>query len=143
LAVALFGIGAGGLLYRTRREEQRPSLAGLAITSALEAVALAIPLALGDRLAVMAAMLRSFDALGFGFIVAGWTLICAVVVLPASVMAGIQFPLLIALLGQGRRGVGADIGRTYAWNTAGAIVGSVAGGFGLLPLIGAVGAWKL
>ncbi|MFZ5830377.1 MAG: fused MFS/spermidine synthase, partial [Planctomycetota bacterium] len=30
---------------------------------------------------------------------------------------------------------------TYAWNTAGAIAGSLAGGFGLLPILTAPGAW--
>jgi spermidine synthase len=55
----------------------------------------------------------------------------------------VQFPLLIALLGEGEADVGRQVGQAYAWNTAGAILGSLAGGFGLLPLLGAPGAWKL
>ena len=61
-------------------------------------------------------------------------------VLPAAFVAGVQFPLLIALLGRGDQHVGRQVGLTYAWNTAGAIVGSLAGGFGLLPLLTAPGA---
>ncbi|HYR29344.1 MAG TPA: fused MFS/spermidine synthase, partial [Thermoanaerobaculia bacterium] len=50
---------------------------------------------------------------------------------------------LIALLGRGRENVGRQIGAAYAWNTAGAIAGSLAGGFGILPLLSAPGTWRL
>ena len=50
--------------------------------------------------------------------------------------------LLIALLGRGRTDIGKDAGYAYASNTLGAIAGSIAGGFGLLPLLSASGAWK-
>src|SRR5207247_2032993 len=36
-----------------------------------------------------------------------------------------------------------QVGLAYAWNTAGAIAGSLAGGFGLLPLLSAPGVWRL
>ena len=71
----------------------------------------------------------------------GWTVVAALVVLPAAFVAGLQFPLLISLLGRGREKVGAHVGLAYAWNTAGAIVGSLAGGFGLLPILSATGTW--
>jgi spermidine synthase len=97
---------------------------------------------LGDRLAVLAAHLRSFSAVGFGPQVLGWSLVIAIVVLPAATVAGFQFPLLVALLGRGGSGIGRHVARTYALNTAGAIAGSLAGGFGLLPVLSAPGAWK-
>jgi len=58
-------------------------------------------------------------------------------------VAGAQFPLLIALLGRGRAHVGRDIARATAFNTGGAVLGSLAGGFGLLPLLTAPGCWRL
>src|SRR6185295_456324 len=73
----------------------------------------------------------------------GWTVITTIVVLPAAFVAGVQFPILIALLGRGREHVGKQIGLAYATNTLGAIVGSLAGGFGLLPLLSAPGCWRL
>jgi predicted membrane-bound spermidine synthase len=66
--------------------------------------------------------------------------VTGIVVLPASVVAGYQFPLLIALFGRGRERLGHQIGVVYASNTIGAIVGSLAGGFGLLPALSAPGA---
>ena len=58
--------------------------------------------------------------------------------LPAAVVAGFQFPLLVSLLGRGGRDVGRHTARAYALNTAGAIVGSLAGGFGLMPVFTAL-----
>ncbi len=142
LAVALAGIGLGGALYAFLRRGA-PTLGGFAITCTLEALALAIPFALGDRIAMLANALRAFGALGFDGHVAAWVMITSIVVFPAAAISGIQFPLLIALLGRGRENVGRQIGAAYAWNTAGAIAGSLAGGFGLMPLLTAPGTWRL
>ena len=142
LAVALLGIGAGGLVYGLGSERVRPSLIGFAATCALEALALVVPFALGDRLALLALHLQGLGAAGFGGLVLGWSAVTAIVVLPAALVAGYQFPLLVAILGAGQRRVGREVGLAYAWNTAGAILGSIAGGFGLLPLLSAPGAWR-
>ncbi len=143
LAVALLGIGLGGLLYGAGSRQIRPTLAAFALTCSLEALALAVPFALGDRLAVLAVILHPLAGAGFLPLVLGWTAVTAIVVLPAAVVAGYQFPLLIALLGSGNRGVGREVGVTYAANTVGSIAGSIAGGFGLLPLLSAPGVWRL
>ena len=65
------------------------------------------------------------------------------VVFPAALVSGIQFPMLISLLGTGRERVARHVGMTYAANTLGAIAGALAGGFGLLPALGALGCWRL
>src|SRR5204862_7277990 len=123
------GIGRGGAAYAVWGGSRQATRAGLALTCSLEAVAIAVPSALGDRIAVLANLLRAVGAEGFGGYVFGWTIVTTIVVFPAAVIAGIQFPLLISLLGSGRDDVGHQVGLAYAWNTAGAIVGSLAGGF--------------
>jgi len=143
LAVALAGIGLGGAVYSLWGGGGRASVGGFALTCTLEALAVIAPFALGDRLAYATLYLRPLGTLGFGGYVITWVLITAVVVLPAAFISGIQFPMLISLLGRGREDIGRDVGAAYAWNTAGAIAGSLAGGFGLLPLLSAPGAWKL
>lgn len=143
LAVALLGIGLGGLLYGAGSGARRPTLVSFAATCSLEALFLALPFALGDRVAVIAALLRPLSAAGFLPLVGAWAAVTALVVLPAAIVAGYQFPLLIALLGRGRRDVGREVGVTYAVNTVGAILGSIAGGFGLIPLLSAPGVWRL
>ena len=139
LAIALLGIGIGGALYSVW---SIATPGALAVTAALEALAMIIPFVLGDRLALLAHLLRSLGNAGFGGHVLAWTALTGIVVLPAAVVAGFQFPLLIALLGRGRADIGHHVGMAYAWNTAGAITGSLAGGFGVLPLLTAPGAWR-
>jgi len=142
LAFALAGIGAGGLLYSAGGRERRPTLVGFGATCALEAVFLILPFALGDRLAILAVGIQGLDASGFGGLVLEWALVTTVVVFPAALIAGYQFPLLVGVLGSGRSAVGREVGLTYAWNTLGAIAGAVAGGFGLMPLVTAPGLWR-
>ncbi|MBJ6762398.1 fused MFS/spermidine synthase [Myxococcaceae bacterium JPH2] len=143
LALALLGMGLGGAAYAWGFRHRSATLSGFALTCAAEAALIALPFALGDRLAVIAALLRPLGGMGFGGMVLGWTLVTAVVVLPAAFVAGVQFPLLLALMGRGGHEVGQQVGRVYAWNTAGAIVGSLGGGFGILPLITAPVTWQL
>ena len=128
LAVALLGIGLGGTAYALWGRKQTPALAGLALTCILEALCVAIPFALGDQLAVLAGGLREWGALGFGGLVLSWSVVVGIVVLPTAVVAGYQFPLLIALLGPGARQLGLDVGWTYAWNTLGCHSGCLARG---------------
>jgi spermidine synthase len=143
LAIALLGIGLGGAAYALAGARRAATLEGFAATCLAEAALVLLPLALGDRLALLAIQLRSLAAFGFAGEVAGWGVVAAIVVLPAAVVSGVQFPLLIALLGRGRRRVGRQVGLTYACNTGGAIVGALAGGFGLMPLLSAPGCWRL
>jgi hypothetical protein len=106
-----------------------------------EAAFTIIPFALGDRLAVLAAD-RSQSAHTFVELIVAWGLVAAIVVLPVALVSGLQFPLLIALLGEGRQTVSRHLGMTYAWNTLGAIAGSLIAGFGAMPLLGAPGMWR-
>jgi len=142
LAVALLGIGLGGGAYGVFGRRRLATVSGLAITCALEAFFIAVPFALGDQLALLAALLRSLGTLGFTGHLIGWSIVTSIVVLPVAIVAGVQFPLLIALLGHGSHDVGQHTGAAYAWNTGGAIFGSLAGGFGLLPLLSAPGTWR-
>jgi predicted membrane-bound spermidine synthase len=142
LAVALAGIGIGGLLYALISSDRPATLSGFACSCLLESAAMATAFALGDRLAILALALQPLGHASFNAQVTGWTLITALVVLPAAIVAGYQFPLLIALFGRGREQLGKQIGLAYATNTIGAIVGSLAGGFGLLPWLSAPGTWR-
>lgn len=143
LIVALLGIGSGGVIYSLFVSERRPTLNAFACICALEALFLAIPYALGDQIALSAMLLKPLATLGFGGRILGWLGICGIIVFPPAFFAGIQFPVLLGLLGKGREKVGSQTGTAYAWNTAGAIAGSLAGGFGLIPLLTAPGTWKL
>jgi len=141
LAVALAGIGIGGMLYSRLR--LIPSITLFALTCAFEGLVIAIPFALGDRIALLALTLRPLASSGFGASVLVWAIIAAIVVLPAAIVSGAQFPLIVGLYGKGANNVGRDVGAAYLANTFGSIVGSIAGGFGLLPALSAPTCWKL
>lgn len=143
LAVALAGIGFGGVAYSMFGGRRTPTLNAFALTCALEALFIAIPYACGDRLALAAMLLQPLGTLGFYGRVIAWTSLCGIVVAPAAFVAGIQFPMLLGLLGKGRDEIASQTGLAYAWNTAGAIAGSLAGGFGFIPLFSAPGTWRL
>lgn len=143
LAVALAGIGLGGAAYPLLTALKKPSAGMLALTCLLEALAMLLPFAAGDSIAVLTAQLRPMDVFGFTGLLGVWTIICIIVVFPASFISGIQFPLIIALMGKGSRGVGKQTGLAYACNTSGAIAGSLAGGFGFMPWLTAPGCWLL
>lgn len=143
LVVALLGLGLGGASYSAWFKNRPPTAYAFAVTCLLEALFLLAPFALGDRLALWALALRSLAGLGFFALASGWAAVTAVVVFPAAFIAGAQFPLLMALLGRGRRDVGAHVGNAYAWNTAGSILGSLSGGFGLIPWLSAPGLWRV
>lgn len=142
LAFALLGIGAGSVAYTLWSRHLRASLEALALTCSLEALFLALPFFAGDRLAFFDLELRALVRHGFAAQVAAWAVVTGLVVVPPALVSGFQFPLLIALLGRGDEALGRQAGRAYAWNTLGAIVGSLAGGFGLLPLLSAPGTWR-
>lgn len=143
LVMALLGIGLGGAAYSIAFRHRAATLSGFALTCAAEAFFIALPFALGDQLAVAASLLRPLGALGFGGMMLSWALVSAVVILPAAFISGIQFPLLLALVGKGSQDVGKQVGQVYAWNTVGSIVGSLAGGFGVIPLVTAPVTWQL
>lgn len=143
LAVALAGIGAGGFAYSTLGSFRVPTLKGFAFTCALEALFLAIPFALGDDLAIAAGVLQGMGVFGFGGLTLAWVLVCSLLVFIPAFIAGVQFPLLIGLLGRGGEHLGKDVGLAYAFNTGGSIAGSLLAGFVLVPALGALVSWKL
>lgn len=142
LAVALFGIGSGGWVYAAFAR-RRPRPQALALSCAFLAAALAFPFFLGDRVAFFALHIRPLGQLGYSWQLVAWLLPAILVLFPAAFVSGVQFPLLIAFLGAGERRVGNDVGQAYAWNTVGAIAGSLLGGMGLLTLLSATGSWRL
>ncbi len=82
LAVALVGIGIGGLFYSLIGRDRPASLSGFAVCCLLEAAAVAATFALGDRVALLALALLPLGAVGFTAAIGGWTLVTAIVVLP-------------------------------------------------------------
>ena len=63
-------------------------------------------------------------------------IIVSTVVLLPTIFLGMTLPCVAGILAQRLATVGRDVGRCYAYNTAGAIAGSVLTGFILIPFLG-------
>jgi spermidine synthase len=142
LALALLGIAIGGALHSLLGPESGGTPSTLAVTCLLEAFFLALPFVFADDLAVLAGLLRPLSTFGLTGLAFGWCIVAGAIILPAAVIAGYQFPLLISLLRPRSPGIGSAVALGYAANTAGSIVGALLGGFGLLRLLSAPGAWR-
>lgn len=138
LSVALLGLGIGGVLYGIWSVRRGACWEHLGLCFLAQAFFLWAPLAWGDGLAVWAARLDPGPTGSFGARVGVWVLLSSVFIFPSALLSGFLFPLFLALLGRGARGVAADSGRLYGANTLGAVVGSILGGFVLLSAFGAV-----
>jgi len=144
LCVVLAGMGAGGLLYALVLKRAEPSLAGFTLVSAAQTLAVLVPFALGDRVAHLALVLNdNLRGIGLVPMAAGWAVVMSLLAFFPALLSGMQFPLLVSLLGRGNAGVGRQLGRAYLWNTFGSISGSLLGGFVLVPLLGLKGCWLL
>jgi predicted membrane-bound spermidine synthase len=143
LAIALAGIGLGGGLFSLLYRWWKPAAWQFALCCALEALVLAIPFAMGDELAIVSARGLAKSNADFAATLHGWINITLPIVFPAALLSGLQFPLLISLLGHGEERVGKQVGAAFAFNTLGCILGSLLGGFGLMPLLTAPGVWRL
>jgi spermidine synthase len=64
-------------------------------------------------------------------------MLCVLTVLPAALLMGATFPVAARLYAAGKTRLGRRLGGVYAANVAGAIVGSLASGFILVPVLGA------
>ena len=138
-------------------------LAGLALGSGLFAAVerrgarirfLSLALSLGGLLALLLvpASLRAADIVrwfasrvssGEGALTAAMALAAGLVILLPATLMGFVFPMASRLLTRRVRQAGQGIGRAYVVNTVGAVLGSLATGFVLIPLLGLKGSLML
>jgi spermidine synthase len=82
---------------------------------------------------------RSFHDLPTAFFV-GQILLCALVMLVPTTLMGATFPLVSRAITGRLEEMGESVGSAYSFNTVGAVVGSLAAGFLLIPSLGLRGA---
>ena len=120
LAVILGGIGLGGFVGRRVERWKDPLMA-------LVRLEMGIGLGAAYSMAV-------FKYLQHG---TGHLLMPPLVMLgPMAFILGVAFPVAVRCYSDHARTVGRRVGELYAWNTVGCILGSVSGGFLLLPFFG-------
>ena len=140
LGTFLTGIVLGSALYERWSRHHQPGAMTFAITQTLTALAALAFLVFFTRLIeVLPPILRETHE-SFGGLVLAQFVTSALAMLPAAIVFGFNFPAVVVLIAGPRShsemGASAAVGRAYAWNTLGAIVGAIAAGFWLMPRLG-------
>ena len=134
LISVLAGIALGGLLSsRIRRRSRDLALVYVALQLLLIASIVLMFRAIGPVTSLLDWIARSPLPVDPIF---PQLLIVFLAMLIPSTAAGAAFPVLVAVVTERAVGAGQSLGRIYAANTFGSILGSLAAGFILLPLYG-------
>ncbi len=150
LATFLTGIALGSALFeRVSRRAGAPMI--FAWTQAMTAIAALAALMFFNRLPDVLASILSTNDESFHTVLLAQFVVSSLAMLPTAVVFGFNFPAVTLLIAGGEdsknrlpdqaeqpnpRGESALVGRAYAWNTMGAIVGAIVAGFWLLPQLG-------
>nr|MCS5638377.1 fused MFS/spermidine synthase [Myxococcota bacterium] len=134
LASFLLGIALGSAAAsRFARTRARAAL-GFCLAQLGTAFFAAITFALADWIPVLA------EQLGAGVSnLAGGALVSVAALLPTTLCIGATFPFAVRILARNAEDAAPAAARVYAWNTVGSILGSIAAGFFLLPILGFAG----
>ena len=140
LGTFLTGIVLGSALYERWSRKRAPDAMTFAVTQTLTALAALGFLVFFTRLIeVLPPILRATHESFRGLVLAQFVT-SALAMLPTAVVFGFNFPAVVVLIAGPRAasgtGAGDAVGRAYAWNTLGAIVGAIAAGFWLMPRVG-------
>ncbi len=140
LATFLAGIALGSRLFEIWVARGREvSLKTFSTTQTLTGLAAIVFLVLFNQLpAILWAMITATHRTFAGLVLAQFAT-CALAMLPAAIVFGFNFPLVTLLIARRREPDGSSsdaVGRACAANTVGAILGALAAGFWLVPLLG-------
>ena len=140
LGTFLTGIVLGSALFERWGRRHEPGSMTFAVTQTLTALAALAFLVFFTRLIeVLPPILRATHESFRGLVLAQF-ITSALAMLPTAVVFGFNFPAVVVLIAGPRSAIGTDagaaVGRAYAWNTLGAIVGAIAAGFWLMPVLG-------
>ena len=135
LGILLLGFAVGGAMCRVPQSWER-AVASLGLMHAAIAAASALTVPLFPALSRGAVLLGLCG--GLPVTASGSTkfLQCLITLLPPALVMGASFPMAASLYAWGGRAAARDVGRGYAANTGGAIVGTLCAGFVLIPSLG-------
>ena len=138
LALFLIGIALGSYIVRSRVDRWKDLYSALALSQALAALftLAGVPVLNWVMPAVISGIM---GILGINIeqeFFQTWVLWATGALLPATIALGASIPIAARLITDNRHNVGRSMGRLYAINTYGGVVGSLCTGFLLLPMMG-------
>lgn len=145
LVVATFivGLAVGSILFGRLADQTHHALGWLAGTQMAAALtALAVSQLLGNGQFFFAKLIHTFQG-QFSHLVLMQSLVLFFMLLPPTLFLGAAFPLVNRLYVQSIGTMGRNLGTAYAVNTLGALAGSFAAGFVLVPWLGKMNGLRL
>lgn len=136
LAVFLVGIAVGSRAFTRIAARVTVNREGLGVLQLAIVLAAVLAVALWAGLPAFVFVLMEGMAGSFVGLLLLQFIAAFLILLPVTLLYGLGFPWLAQLYAPEEHGVGTNIGRLYAVNTGGAIIGSMVAGFVLVPLIG-------
>lgn len=146
LTTFLIGLAGGATLAsRLADKVRRPVLMFGIIEAAIGVTSLIGAYLFNDLPYVFVQLYRWVDSNSFGLLLFARFLIAAFVMILPTFLLGALFPLVVRIVSSGNvaRTTGRTVGDAYAANTMGAIAGSFASGFVLIPWLGLLGSMRL
>jgi spermidine synthase len=144
LAIFLAGIALGSAIYAGFLRRNGQPLLLFAILQLLVGLGfVASSMVFADLVSTSAKMLGGETIGSFGDALRVMFLRAGLILLPPTLFLGATLPLATAICARGLATLGYTVGRVYAVNTLGAILGSLAAGFVLIPAIGMQGTLTL
>jgi spermidine synthase len=135
VASFLTGIALGGGLGAAVARHRERAATALAVSLIVVAVAAAVAyLRLETLLPQQAGLMNNVRTFGFIHLPIN-ALFAGLLLLPMTVAIGMTYPLAVRVLARDADDAAAASARVYAWNTVGAIAGSLAAGFLLIPAL--------
>jgi spermidine synthase len=139
LTTFLVGLAAGSYLLARRVDRLADPGMALAVIQLLIGAAAFVGLVILDELPYVFVRVFALSGGRHGLLLALEFLISGSLILLPALLAGAVFPICVRLTAAAGARVGRTVGNLYALNTVGAIVGSFAAGFVLVPSVGVRG----
>jgi spermidine synthase len=136
ISTFIIGLAAGSIIFGRLGDKTQKVFLLLASTQLCASIlALAVSQLLGNSQFFFAKLIHTFQH-GFGTMIAVQSIVLFAVLLGPTIFLGAALPLVNRIYARSLPGLGKSIGIAYAVNTLGAILGSFAAGFILIPLVG-------
>jgi spermidine synthase len=136
LLAVLIGLGVGAAVFGRASQRTAHPVRWLASLHLATAIAIGATYLFTDRIPFVFTWLLQSTSFGVDAILVCQFVLACITVLPATILMGGVFPLTVRIAAGSLESVGRDVGRAYALNTVGAIVGSFVSGFIVLPKLG-------
>jgi spermidine synthase len=144
LSTFLAGIAIGSALYTIFLRKNRHPVRLFGILQVLTAIGFyGASLLFADVMEMSAAIVGSEIVRSFSEAVTVMFVRAALILLVPSIFLGATLPLATSICARGLATLGNTVGRVYAVNTFGSIVGSLGAGFVLIPMLGMHGTLRL